>query len=265
MPAPFAPAVALVAAGGPLGGAVTREGAQEEARRELSKSVYQDAQPDWFTRAIGWINDRLADLWNWLAPDSGAGVGGSNGLGVLAVVLVLVALAVVIRLWLGPVRRTARDQADETDLSSPLTADQLRALARDQADRGAYAEAVRSRLRAIVRMLEERGVLDPRPGRTAGELVGAVRAAASRDSTATATARDSTATARDSTAIGALVAAVEVFSEIWYGGRPATEEAYEVLVRADEELSGLRGRSGRGQPGDHAGDRSGGGSRPVPA
>ncbi|ABW15190.1 putative integral membrane protein [Parafrankia sp. EAN1pec] len=245
LPSVVAPAVAPAAAGGPLGGPVTREGAQDEARRELSKSVYQDAQPDWFTRAITWINDRLADLWNWLTPDTGAGVGGFNGLGVLAVVLVLVALAVVIRLWLGPVRRTARDQAEETDLSSPLTADQLRVLARDQAGQGAYAEAVRSRLRAIVRMLEERGVLDPRPGRTAGELVDAVRAAIDRDSDA----------------IGALVAAVEVFSEIWYGGGPATEQAYEVLVRADEQLTGVRGRPGHGR----SDGRSDDGSRPVPA
>ncbi|MCM3926279.1 DUF4129 domain-containing protein, partial [Frankia sp. AiPs1] len=157
-----------------LGGPVTRDGAREQARRELSDSVYGSSRPHWWNRLLSWIGDRIADLFDWILPHSGSG-GGSRGLGVLALVAVLVVGVVALRWWLGPVRRTARARlAAADDLSSPLTAAQLRAEADRHAAGEDYARAVRSRLRAIVRMLEEKGVLDPRPGRTAGELVAEV-------------------------------------------------------------------------------------------
>ncbi|WP_313954636.1 DUF4129 domain-containing protein [Frankia sp. EI5c] len=241
---------------------MTRDGAREEARRELSRGIYQDARPSWFDRATSWINDKLSDIWHWLTPDTGSGVGSFRGLGVFALVIVLVVLVVVLRLWLGPVRRTARDDEGEAALSSPLTATQLRALARAQADRDEYADAVRSGMRAIARMLEERAVLDPRPGRTAGELITDLRAAIRPAAPALATPGPA-GTGADGDgrpgepAIRALADAVEVFSEIWYGGRPASREAYEKVLRADEELGRVRRRSGR--------DLSADNSPPVPA
>jgi len=77
-----------------------------------------------------------------------------------------------------------------------LTADQLAAA-------GRYAEAVRERLRAIVRDLIEREVLPHSPGWTVTELA----AAAGR--------------ARPPLS-HPLASGVNVFSEIWYGLRPAT-------------------------------------------
>lgn len=77
-----------------------------------------------------------------------------------------------------------------------LNADELAA-------QGRYREAVRERLRAIVRDLVERKVIDSRPGWTLTELAGQ----AGRVQPATATP---------------LAAASHVFSEIWYGGREAT-------------------------------------------
>jgi hypothetical protein len=77
-----------------------------------------------------------------------------------------------------------------------LTADQLAAA-------GRYAEAVRERLRAIVRDLIERDVLPHSPGWTVTEL--ARGAAIARPPLA-----------------GPLAEAVAIFSEIWYGLRPAT-------------------------------------------
>jgi hypothetical protein len=82
-----------------------------------------------------------------------------------------------------------------------LTADQL-------AEAGRYAEAVRERLRAIVRGLIERGVIPHSPGWTVTELA----RAAGRVQPQLATPLD---------------AAVMIFSEIWYGLRPAH--------RADDE------------------------------
>jgi hypothetical protein len=76
-----------------------------------------------------------------------------------------------------------------------LSADELAA-------QGRYKEAVRERLRAIVRELVERGVLEYRPGWTVTEL--ARMAGQSRP-----------ATARP------LDAASEVFSRIWYGQQDA--------------------------------------------
>ncbi|ONH32233.1 DUF4129 domain-containing protein [Pseudofrankia asymbiotica] len=209
-----------------LGGAVTREGAQDEARRELSRDIYgrQDGRhsPNWLHRAVDWINDKLGQLFGWLDPHVNQRGGGNyTGLGIFAVLLVLVVLAVVLRLWLGPVRRSARDRSRDTDLASALSARALRAEAEGHAAAGRYAEAVRSRLRAVVRMLEEKGVLDPRASRTAGELVMEM-------------------TAVTTTGIDELRVAVAEFSDIWYGGRPASPESYQAVARADDALADVR-------------------------
>ncbi len=226
------------------GGPVTRDGAREEAHRELSDRIYGDSRPHWWNRLLSWIGDRVADLFDWVLPHSGTG-SGSRGLGVLALVAVLVVGAIAVRWWLGPVRRTARArQAAVDDLSSPLTAAQLRVEADRRAADEDYARAVRSRLRAIVRMLEEKGVLDPRPGRTVGELVAEVaRIAQAADRVPGGPGGSGHAPGGGQ---AALAAAVEVFSEIWYGGRPATAAGYQVLVDADTALSHLqRGTGGR--------------------
>lgn len=221
-----------------LGGPVSRDGAREEARRELSKNVYTEGRPGWFESTVDWIDDRISNLWEWVVPDPSAGVGGFKGLGVLAFVLVLVVLLIVVRLWLGPVRRTARDTTTEGELSGPLTAAELRDLSRDEAARGDHANAVRSRLRAVARMLEERALLDPKPGRTARELISDLRGVAPRTG-------GLVSDGGSDDPIAALTAAVDVFSEIWYGGRPATAQAYEIVVRADDVLGALRRRAGR--------------------
>jgi hypothetical protein len=77
-----------------------------------------------------------------------------------------------------------------------LSADQLAAA-------GRYKEAVRERLRAILRDLIERGILPPSPGWTVMELA----ATAGRIRPALAPP---------------MAGAAGVFSEIWYGLRPAT-------------------------------------------
>jgi hypothetical protein len=84
---------------------------------------------------------------------------------------------------------------------APVVPDNL-LLADRLAAEGRFAEAVRQRLRDIIRDLVAAGVIAPQPGWTAAEL--AAVAAAQRPGVG-----------------GPLGAATELFSEIWYGDRPA--------------------------------------------
>jgi hypothetical protein len=212
----------------PGGGPITRDGARDEARRELSRDVYggHHHQPGWLHRVIDFIDRQLGKIFDWINPHVHGPRGNYSGLGVFAGLIVLAALAVVLRLWLGPVRRSARSTAGDTDLASTLSATALRGQAEEFAQAGRYADAIRSRLRAIVRMLEEKGVLDPRASRTAGELVTEMELI--------------TTTGRDE-----LRLAVGIFSDVWYGGRPAHAGGYEAVVRADDALASVRRGAGR--------------------
>lgn len=91
----------------------------------------------------------------------------------LALVLVgIVAVVVLIAWWIaGPVRtsRARRPVAAVVDEDDTRTSAQMRAAADAAALAGDWSMAVVERFRAVVRSLEERVVLDPRPGRTAQE------------------------------------------------------------------------------------------------
>ena len=80
---------------------------------------------------------------------------------------------------------------------------------------GRYAEAIRQRLRDVVGDLTAAGVVAPLPGTTAAEVAAA--AAAPRPAVA-----------------GPLSGATDLFSEIWYGDRPA-------LPVHDERMRALTG------------------------
>jgi hypothetical protein len=80
---------------------------------------------------------------------------------------------------------------------------------------GRYAEAVRQRLRDVVGDLTVAGVVAPLPGTTAAEVAAA--AAVQRPAVA-----------------GPLIGATDLFSEIWYGNRPA-------LPAHDERMRTLTG------------------------
>jgi hypothetical protein len=191
---------------------VDRNAAREAAQRELSKGIYHADDPGLFERlldkVIGWLDDRLSDAAN-LVP------GGIWGL--LALVVAL-AGAVALVLWkTGPLRRTAAPGGADLELSSAFDADEHRRRADAFGLEGRYAEAVRERMRAIVRELEDRGVLEPRPGRTTAEI-------------AREAGRVVPAVAGD------LRTAARVFDEIWYGGRPATAGADAALREADQRV-----------------------------
>jgi Domain of unknown function (DUF4129) len=192
-----------------------RDEAAQLAREELAKQVYRDAGPGLVERLVRWLLEQAGRL---LDGAAGVSPGGYSG---LVVVLLLVAAAVVaVRLKVGPLgRRAAHEEA--LFVGRTRTAAQHRAAADAHAAAGAWAEAVRERLRAVVRSLEERAVLDERPGRTADEAA----AEAGR--------------ALPSCAAGLRAAAV-LFDEVWYGGRPAGPESYAALRDLDAQVQAAR-------------------------
>ena len=188
---------------------LTRESAREAARDQLRRPEYDQAQPPLVLRVVGRI---LRELGMLLDRAAGASPGGR--LGLLALLLLLGAFTAVVLSRVGPLARRS-GAAPLFDGSAVLTAAQHRDLAEAAAQAGRYADAIRERLRAVVRDLEARGALDPRPGRTAGEVAtdgGAAVPALGRD----------------------LRSAAVLFDEIWYGGRTADATSYALLVRVDD-------------------------------
>ena len=112
--------------------------------------------------------------------------------------------------------RTRRGEAALFE-ATQLTAAQHRATAEDFAAQGDWAAAIRHRLRAVARQLEETGVLDPAPGRTATEL-----------------ARDAGAALPH--LAGELFQAATAFNDVTYGERPGTQPEYRMIADLDEHL-----------------------------
>lgn len=193
----------------------SRQEAREAARRELSRHQYREAQPPWFVRLVNWVLDRLSSL---LDRATSSVPGGGWGLLVICLLVALLIAVVVVRLR--PTGRSPRLDALFGG-SEELSAAEHRARAERAAAAGDLAEAVQERFRAVVRELESRGVLDPRPGRTADEVAreaGGVLPALA-----------------DPLRRGALL-----FDDVRYGGRAVERPAYLVVVELDEQV--LRSR-----------------------
>lgn len=194
---------------------IGREAAQSLAREELAKQVYREAGPGLTERLLRWVVGKVVD-----ALDSVAGVSPGGYAGVLVLVLLVVAAVVAVRLRVGPLgTRVAADTALFT--GGVRSAAEHRSLADRHAAAGEWADAVRERLRAVVRSLEERSLLDPRAGRTADEA--AAEGGAALPSCAQGLRR-----------------AARLFDDIWYGGRPAGPEADRVLREVDAAVTAAR-------------------------
>ncbi|NKQ29178.1 DUF4129 domain-containing protein [Streptomyces galbus] len=194
---------------------VPRDPAREAARRELAERMYHEHDPGLVERALDAFWDRLDEL---LTAASGATPGGALGLAVI----VLAVVAVVAALWwrLGTPRRTPGPTA-ALFADRPRSAAAHRAAAEAHAAQGHWNQAVQERMRALVRSLEERALLDTRPGRTADE------AAAEAGRTLPAHTDRLHAAARD-------------FDDVTYGGRGATEQTYHRLTALDHDLERTR-------------------------
>jgi Domain of unknown function (DUF4129) len=203
-----------LAAVSPSPNPVTRGSAQAAARAELSKRAYHRNDPSVVDRGLEWLLKRLQKI-----LDASAGHAPGHGVGLFLILVLVAAVVALIVVRVGVLRRTARSSDQPIFGIGGSTADDHRKAAAQFAADGLWAEAIRERLRAIVRELEQRGVLDPRPGRTAAEL--------SREA-----GTQLPALADD------LRTATSIFDEVWYGGRTATAAEEELLRRLDARVAG---------------------------
>jgi hypothetical protein len=209
----------VVPPGSPVPGAVPvdlgADPARDLAREELARPAYQEAAPDPLSAALQWLARRIEDL---LRAASGVSPGG--GWGLLVIVVVLVVVVILVRRRFGPLARTSSVPGAVLG-ATEFTAAEHRRLAVEHATAGRYDDAVRERMRAIVRSLEERTLLEPRRGRTAGD--------AAREGGRALPA-----------AAGALQDAARLFDETVYGGRPADADTAGRMRAADDEVTATR-------------------------
>ncbi len=195
---------------GPIG----RDQARDLARRELEKQAYHRDEPSFVDRMLRKITDWLNALYDKLPGKHTGGSGSWAMLVILVVLLVLVAAAVWWRV--GNVRRNAPGRTALLD-DAPTRAEDHRTEAARHAASSDWPQAIRERLRAIARDLEERAIVQPRPGRTADEL--ATEAGEALPDHA-----------------GDLARGVRVFDDVWYGGEDGDEAGYHQLTELDERL-----------------------------
>lgn len=190
------------------------ETARTWLRSELADPIYTE-RPDLLTRVLTWIMDQLR-----AAQDAVSGVDPrAAALVVAIVVLVGVGIALLVA---GPVRRARRNRTSaEVFGDDTRSAAELRAAADAAAAQGRWTDAVLDRFRAVLRSLEDRVVLEPRPGRTAHE---ATEAAAAR---LPALADD-------------LVRAGSLFDDVCYGDAEASAEDDAWLRTLDDRVAAAR-------------------------
>lgn len=188
---------------------IDRDAAHDAAQRELSKPIYP--KEGLTQRLADWLDELIYRL-----ILKGSTVPGGWFTIALLLILVLVAVFFAVRI----ARRTMRtNRGGDYQLfgTAELGAAEHRATAEQYAARGDWAAAIRHRLRAIARQLEETGVLNPVPGRTANEL-----------------ARDAGASIPRLAA--ELNSAATTFNDVTYGEVPGTQAAYRTIADLDEHL-----------------------------
>jgi hypothetical protein len=189
---------------------IDRGEAWRRAVRELVRPEYEhEALPD---RIMRYVQQFFADLLN----ATGGGLAG----GVIAAIVIVLVLGVLAGLLVWQAGRASRARA--TPVGEVLggrarSAAEHRAEAERLAAQERWAEAVRERLRAVARDLEERALVGAQPGRTADEL-------------AAEAARSFPALAAE------LTTAARIFDDITYGEVPGTAAAYASLRDLDDRL-----------------------------
>jgi len=200
---------------------IDRDSAHELAERELSKPIYPRTSltqrfTDWLDELLFRIAEKASTL--------------PGGWFTIAVLVLVLAVAAVFAVRIA--RRTMRTNrgGDHTLFgAAELSAAQHRATAEQFAAQGDWTPAIRHRLRAVARQLEETGVLDPVPGRTSYELARAAGASIPALS-------------------GESLSAATAFNDVAFGSRAGTASAYRVIADLDEHLGNRRDTPALGSP-----------------
>lgn len=188
---------------------IDRDAAHQVAQEELKKPIYSKGSVE--QQVVDWLNEQIYRLLQKTSSLPG-------GWFTATVLFILLAIAIIVVVSI--VRRTMRTNRGGDHLlfeATLLTAAQHRATAENYAAEGNWAAAIRHRLRAVARQLEETGVLAPAPGRTANELA--------HDAGAALPHLD-----------GELSQAASAFNDVTYGEQPGTQSAYEMIVDLDDHL-----------------------------
>lgn len=196
-----------------------RDEARDLARRELSQPSYERDTPI-LTRVLRWIAEQVDRI-----LDAATGTLSSQ-LALAIVVAIAVAFAAFVILRAGPLARRIAGRPGAVLPDRRRTATEYRMAADDAAARGDWTTAVVERFRAVVAGLEERGVLDPRAGRTADEA-----------------AREATAVLGElSPPAGGMHAGARLFDGVRYGGADAAEGDDRLLRDLDRSVALARPR-----------------------
>jgi len=195
---------AIKSPAGGMPGGIWRRPAQELARRELARRMYQES---YTARFWHWVGRILGSLLH----DGGRLPGGWWSSVALLVTLVLVIAVVVF--WIRPAGAVRR-RPGAVLTGSPASAQDHRELAASLAAAGDYGPAIIERMRAIAVTVEDRRILPAQPGRTADELA-----------TQTGLALPQVA--------AQLTVGARLFDDVMYGGRAATMAGYELITRLD--------------------------------
>lgn len=193
-----------------------RDEARELAERELADPRY-DSEPPLLQRIIEWLDDVLGEL----LGAAGGALSGAAGLAVLALVVLLAALIVFFRI--GPPSRRGVRREDVFGPDERRTAASHRSAADAAAAESRWADAVVERYRAVVATLEERSILDPRPGRTAHEAAAEAGALLPE-------------------AAERLAAGADTFDAVHYGGHAAAAADDRRLRELDDAVRRARPR-----------------------
>ncbi len=185
--------------------------ARQWAETELSRAIY-DQTPSVWDRLVSWFVQWVSDLL------SGMPAGGSP----LVPIVILAATTVAVLLVLahgGRLQQRTRARPSSPLFDDARTAEHLRADAAAAARRGDWEAATLDQFRAIIRSLDERAILDDRPGLTAWEA--------------------SRAAELSFPALGTLWRqAASTFDAVRYGHTPAKPEDHHRMLALDEAVTG---------------------------
>ena len=191
------------------------ETARTWLKDELAKAIYHE-QPSLLSRLGTWLWEQVQRFL--------AAAGGVDGRPALLLIGASIAVVVVISLLVaGPVRRSRAPRRGSAEVFGDDTrsAAELLADAERHSAAGRWGPAILDRFRALLRALEDRAVLEPRPGRTADE--GAREAGA-----------------RLAPCAVELVAAARLFDDVCYGDANPGQQDDTWLRAVSERVAATR-------------------------